>query len=390
MVAPTADLSIDVLVHISYQLTRLAPGSDSENAPDPFIIRPSLKAPTSTIWINTLWLISLVLSLITASLGMLVQQWLREYMIMGFVDPQECARIRRFRYEGLVAWKVLEIAALLPLLLQLSLILFFIGLCEFIRESNQVVGWCITGLIGLWLFLYSLTVTAPIFSANCPFKTPFLTPAYQYLRKLLRITYHVECRTPQVEKFIRRTPIFDSLVLKAADQIFHDNEGLEMVRECLEDCDVETAKDSVSQIYAHRSFLSRRRSRRHSIPLFLPLGPDHTSHEERLTLAHTMIDILNRHLSTPLDPLGLPSPPVITSVLHPLVVTSVSSIIQLQLHSSREFLCLERLLGSEQEVVDLVLQVLTYHPSSSFFYSQRFDPPVIGDDGETQSYPIVP
>ena len=85
---------------------------------------PSLSA----VRINTLWFASLVFSLATASFGMSVKQWLREYLVCDYTSPQARLRIRQHRDPGMRAWKVLELAAMLPLLLQLSLALFFAGL----------------------------------------------------------------------------------------------------------------------------------------------------------------------------------------------------------------------------------------------------------------------
>ncbi|KIP02013.1 hypothetical protein PHLGIDRAFT_54537, partial [Phlebiopsis gigantea 11061_1 CR5-6] len=84
--------------------------------------------PFWAIRVNELWFASLVCSLATASLGMLVKQWLREYLAIERVSPQERLRARLYRNPAMVQWKVFEIAAILPLLLQVSLGLFFVGL----------------------------------------------------------------------------------------------------------------------------------------------------------------------------------------------------------------------------------------------------------------------
>ncbi|KAI0791803.1 hypothetical protein C8Q75DRAFT_55090 [Abortiporus biennis] len=55
----------------------------------------------SAIRINVLWFSSLVFSLMTASLAMLVKQWLREYLAQECISPQERSRIRHFRHSGL-------------------------------------------------------------------------------------------------------------------------------------------------------------------------------------------------------------------------------------------------------------------------------------------------
>ncbi|KAI0688465.1 hypothetical protein BC835DRAFT_1284579, partial [Cytidiella melzeri] len=92
---------------------------------------PAFQPSANAIRVNVLWFASLTLSLVSASFGILVKQWLREYLAGEYTSPQARLRIRHFRNPGLDHWKVFEIAAILPLLLQLSLGLFLIGLCFF-------------------------------------------------------------------------------------------------------------------------------------------------------------------------------------------------------------------------------------------------------------------
>ncbi|KAI0344874.1 hypothetical protein BDW22DRAFT_1326656, partial [Trametopsis cervina] len=145
-----------------------------------FIISAS-PAPTSftqfeptpnAVRINDLWTASLIISLITASFGILVKQWLREYMKFVTSFPQGRLRIRQFRRAGLETWKVLTIAACLPLLLQLALGLFFIGLCFYTAELHSSVRNTTLPLVSGWGFIFFFVTISPLFSAHCPYKTP--------------------------------------------------------------------------------------------------------------------------------------------------------------------------------------------------------------------------
>ncbi|KAI0337602.1 hypothetical protein BDW22DRAFT_1339434, partial [Trametopsis cervina] len=82
---------------------------------------------------------SLIISLATASFAILVKQWLRRYMVFTTSFPQGRLRVRHFRREGMETWYVLEIASFLPLLLQVSLGLFFLGLCYFTADVHSSV-----------------------------------------------------------------------------------------------------------------------------------------------------------------------------------------------------------------------------------------------------------
>lgn len=78
--------------------------------PEPF------EAPLWALRVNALWFTSLILSLSTASYGMLVKQWLREYLALDYLSPLEKLRARELRSLSLAQWRVFEMAAVLPLL----------------------------------------------------------------------------------------------------------------------------------------------------------------------------------------------------------------------------------------------------------------------------------
>ncbi|PSR71600.1 hypothetical protein PHLCEN_2v12453, partial [Hermanssonia centrifuga] len=108
---------------------------------------PSFVPPPFALSINVLWFASLALAVVTASFGILVKQWLREYMTIETSRGAKARlRVRQFRVTALDDWKVYEIAAVLPLLLQFSLGLFFVGLCFFSRSVHPTIGWTITSI----------------------------------------------------------------------------------------------------------------------------------------------------------------------------------------------------------------------------------------------------
>ncbi|KAK0431807.1 hypothetical protein EV421DRAFT_1720129, partial [Armillaria borealis] len=93
----------------------------------------SFSPSLSDIWVNGLWFTSLTLSLITALATVLVKQWLNQYIsIISDSSPRERGRIRHYRFMGLEKWHVPMIIGLLPVLLHMSLGLFFAGLCIYL------------------------------------------------------------------------------------------------------------------------------------------------------------------------------------------------------------------------------------------------------------------
>lgn len=146
--------------------------------------------------VNYLWFSSLILSLVTASFGMLVKQWLREYVSGSFPVGKSHLRLRFFRYIGMLKWRVFKIASLLPLLLQLALGLFFVGLCLFSSQVNHELGFLTTTLVSLWASLLVLILGAPALSPMCPYKVTFLKEFMHYVRVLLNQYFDYDYSIP--------------------------------------------------------------------------------------------------------------------------------------------------------------------------------------------------
>ncbi|KAJ3479857.1 hypothetical protein NLI96_g8764 [Meripilus lineatus] len=180
-----ADTTAQLLLQISMQLSSLSINSGFINST--YILPPSIpfSPPTSAVVISVLWSMSLVISLVTASLGMLVKQWLREYHSKANVSPEQCCQIRMFRAPGLRKYKVAEIADFLPILLQIALILFFVGLILSYRSIHTTIATVVSILIAIWLSFVVGTTLLPIFSPSCPYKTPLLKSMFSQFRGFL-------------------------------------------------------------------------------------------------------------------------------------------------------------------------------------------------------------
>lgn len=109
-------------------------------------------------------------------------------MAFASSSPQGQLRIRHFRRSGLETWRVFGIVSMLPLLLQISLALFFVGLCFFTADIDPVIGNTALPLVCAWAFLFITVTVSPIFSARCPYKTPALLAITTALR------VHVWCK----------------------------------------------------------------------------------------------------------------------------------------------------------------------------------------------------
>lgn len=178
-----AELSVQILLHVSQQLSSYTVNGPFFNSTTPSFTLPDFIPSKAMIITNAMWFASLMISLMAASYGMLVKQWLREYLGNLDTSPLARLRIRCFRYPALLKWKVFEIVAILPLLLQMALGLFFIGLCYFASTIHPVIQWTVIPLVVTWALLFVAATFAPIFSASCPYKTTFLKGIMKRLRR---------------------------------------------------------------------------------------------------------------------------------------------------------------------------------------------------------------
>ena len=186
------------------------------------IVDAVFSPPLTAVRVNTLWFASLVFSLATASFGMLVKQWLREYLAFEFTSPQARLRIRQRRNPGMRVWKVYTIAAMLPLLLQISLVLFFIGLCFFTWSIDATVARTTTILVCAWAFLFLTSIVLPIFYPACPYRTT----AFLRLTIFLRSKYYISrrfvskaCSNLASARFVSRRAPWLRPVLESMDTV---------------------------------------------------------------------------------------------------------------------------------------------------------------------------
>ncbi|KAJ3553327.1 hypothetical protein NM688_g3676 [Phlebia brevispora] len=148
-----ATTSMLLLQQISVQLNSFTVTPDGiENAIPPitYLATTAFVPSNVAVRVNALWFASLIISLSTSSFGMLVKQWLREYLAITPTAAQVRLRVRYYRAQALSDWKVLEIAAVLPLLLQVSLGLFLIGLCHFTADIHSSLGCTSVPLACTW------------------------------------------------------------------------------------------------------------------------------------------------------------------------------------------------------------------------------------------------
>jgi hypothetical protein len=134
----------------------------------------SFSAPTSAVWVNGLWFLSLVISLTCALMATLLQQWARRYLEVAYpqYSPPKRARIHAFYSEGVENWHVPWTVEALPTLLHISLFLFFAGLSVFLFNVHLTIFGVVTAWIGICVISYACITLLPIIRKNSPYSGP--------------------------------------------------------------------------------------------------------------------------------------------------------------------------------------------------------------------------
>ena len=126
------------------------------------------------VWVNALWLISLVLSLTCALIATLLQQWARRYT----ETPKSTnilrhrARVRSLLLAGTMLYKIPLIVEVLPTLLHLSVFLFLGGLVITFHTINKTVAIAVDVAVGISGLAYVALSILPCLDVKCPYRTP--------------------------------------------------------------------------------------------------------------------------------------------------------------------------------------------------------------------------
>ncbi|CEL61547.1 hypothetical protein RSOLAG1IB_10110 [Rhizoctonia solani AG-1 IB] len=158
-----ADVTAQTLLTISHTLSAIANGTR------PLVLEPLAGGNTeeftpsrTMVAINTLWYLSLSLSVATSLLAMLAKDWCHSFMAgrTGHAYNQTLRRQRKWTM--IEKWKMQELIVVLPSLIHLSLLLFAVGLCIYVLEMNMSAGVpviCVTGLAVCFYVWSSLTAS---------------------------------------------------------------------------------------------------------------------------------------------------------------------------------------------------------------------------------------
>ncbi|KAH9058077.1 hypothetical protein EDB87DRAFT_1685723 [Lactarius vividus] len=232
-----AEATVRLLQQVTLQLAVISNGTQlALPSSDPFTPKPY------AVHVNTMWFLSLCISLSCALAATLVQQWARRYLRLS--QEQTAAQRQLFH----TRWVVENIS----LLMHAAIFLFFAGLVEFLYAINHEVAYVVLVAVSIFATTYIVLTSLPVIFRQCPFQTP-LSSIIWYLGHFLVIVFlslfswsnHVRAH---IEEFLRhiREGITNHLANQADQKIEIDQKALKLaLRSCRDESEVEAFLDAI-------------------------------------------------------------------------------------------------------------------------------------------------
>ena len=118
--------------------------------------------------------------------AMLAKSWCQEYLRRSTVgSPYDQAQRRQRRFDSLRQWWFHEVVNCIPLLLYTAILLFGIGLCDFLFELQRSIAFIVLGIFSFGLSFAIITTTSSILAPDCPYRTPLTSNLARSYRALL-------------------------------------------------------------------------------------------------------------------------------------------------------------------------------------------------------------
>ncbi len=175
----SGDTTNALLAQISVQLVNVSNGtplvSVAAQSGQPF------KPTASAVRVNVLWFLSLILSLTCALSATLMQQWVRRYQELAQRPGafHRRGRMRAYIFDGMDKFEMARAVATMPVLLHLSVFLFFAGLVEFLFPIYATVAYATLGCVVVFALAYAVLTVLPNIYLDCPYATPLTGLAWR-------------------------------------------------------------------------------------------------------------------------------------------------------------------------------------------------------------------
>ncbi|KAI0031998.1 hypothetical protein K488DRAFT_86262 [Vararia minispora EC-137] len=177
----SSDTATDILLQISQQISGLANGTRlPAYSSTPVTFNP----PFYAIWVNALWFLSLSLSLASALMATLMQQWTRRYLraAQHRSIPHLRGPIHVALRLGTQRFGLDRVVGVIVALLHLAVYLFFAGLLGLLFNLNTTVAHTILAVTIVLVLFYVLATILPLIFVEAPYDTPVTPPLQHFCR----------------------------------------------------------------------------------------------------------------------------------------------------------------------------------------------------------------
>lgn len=177
--------------------------------PEDTVFRPE----SHNVVTNTLYYLSLSLALSVSLINIIVRQWLRVHHQKNSIgDSQQAACLRQARLDAFEYWKIPNILSALPLLIQLALIFFFVGLLNQLWHTSEdhTVFIVIVVLFGMTVcFIVGTTILPALFLQSedyrrkfCGFRSPQSLLFVHVYHFCVLLKYWLRLKLPVILKLV--------------------------------------------------------------------------------------------------------------------------------------------------------------------------------------------
>ncbi len=159
--------------------------------------------------VNQLWFLSMTLSISAVVIGTLCLQWLAAFRRtdVKHIPHDDALALRQLRFDGVMAWGVPRVPAILLATVQSALILFAIGLLYLLWSINRSVAFPVAIASGVSAFLLIFTTMMPLLQSvigwmvpstlivpQCPYKSPASWAVHRFSVLVILIFSSPFCR----------------------------------------------------------------------------------------------------------------------------------------------------------------------------------------------------
>ncbi|KAH9986065.1 hypothetical protein BJV77DRAFT_1071138 [Russula vinacea] len=167
----------------------------------------------------------------------LMQQWTRRYVQVAdrpYAPPRR-ARIRAFFSDGVEKFALAAAVEVLPALLHTSVLLFYIGLIDFLININHTVAFFLLTWVAVGVLTYFVLSMMPLFYPNSPYQTPLSSLCWFVMEAVPLIWLWLRRRNTQDRRANIKHGMREALESKAIGHTSRDTKALRWTLESLDE-----------------------------------------------------------------------------------------------------------------------------------------------------------